>query len=242
MPQSAEELTAQIEGVAALKDPVRRALYLHVIGAGRPVGREEAAAATGTQRALAAFHLDKLVDEGLLEATYRRLSGRTGPGAGRPAKLYRRSARQLDVTLPPREYELAARLLMLALDGDDGRPPRERLHDVAYELGADIGVQARAAAGGGASQRTLLDAANTVLRDYGFEPYDEAGVVYLRNCPFHSLARDHQELVCGLNLSLIEGVLAGLESTGALARLDPQAGRCCVALDTDPERPVEQGR
>lgn len=233
MPQSDDELSAQIQGLAVLKEPIRRSLYLHVVGAGRPVGRDEAARGVGTQRALAAFHLDKLVAEGLLEVTYSRLSGRTGPGAGRPAKLYRRSTRQLDVTLPPREYELAARLLMRAMDADDGRPPRERLHESAYEVGAAIGVQAQATAAAAAGQQSLLHAAMAVLTDHGFEPYVEAGGIYLRNCPFHSLARDHPDLVCGMNLSLIEGVLAGLGSSGLLARLNPRAGRCCVALDCE---------
>lgn len=230
MPQSEEELATSVGGVAMLRDPVRRALYLHVVGTGRAVGRDEAARAVGAQRTLAAFHLDKLVGEGLLETTYRRLSGRTGPGAGRPAKLYRRSSRQLDVTLPPREYELAARLLMRAVDGDDGRPARDRLHEAAFELGLSLGGQA---ARGRDDPAELVAVAMTVLRDHGFEPYDEAGVTYLRNCPFHSLAREHPELVCGMNLSLIGGLLAGLRSSHLLARLQPEPGRCCVALDRE---------
>lgn len=230
MPLSGEELAASVEGVAMLRDPVRRALYLYVAATGRAVGRDEAAQAVGAQRGLAAFHLDKLVSEGLLETTYRRLSGRTGPGAGRPAKLYRRSGRQLDVTLPPREYELAARLLVRAVDGDDGRPARERLHEAAFEQGVAMGGRARAT-GGQDDPAALVDAAMAVLRDHGFEPYDETGVIYLRNCPFHSLACEHPELVCGMNLSLISGMLAGLRSSHLLARLDPEPGRCCVALD-----------
>ena len=106
---AATELERQIAAIASLDDPVRRGLYLYVSGRGREVGRDEAARAVRISRALAAFHLDKLVQHGLLVTTYRRLTKRRGPGAGRPAKPYRRSDRQLDVTLPPRRYELAGR-------------------------------------------------------------------------------------------------------------------------------------
>src|SRR5690606_669386 len=95
----------QVAGVAALNDPVRRALYRFVADSAEAVSREQAASAVGVQKALAAFHLDKLADEGLLEFEFKRLTGRRGPGAGRPAKLYRRSARQIDLSLPPREYD-----------------------------------------------------------------------------------------------------------------------------------------
>ena len=111
----AERFEGQVVGIAALGDPVRRRLYEHVVGATDAVSRDQAASAIGIKRALAAFHLDKLVDAGLLEVEYRRLTGRTGPGAGRPSKLYRRSGREFDVTLPPREYDLGAQVLATAV-------------------------------------------------------------------------------------------------------------------------------
>ena len=110
------DLATQVSRIAALKDPVRRSLYELVASSEEPVGRDQAAAATGVPRALAAFHLDRLAEEGLLEVTFRRLTGRTGPGAGRPAKLYQRSAVEVEVTLPPRAYLLAARLMAEAID------------------------------------------------------------------------------------------------------------------------------
>src|SRR5437667_457658 len=111
----APDLQYCIAAIASLDEPVRRELYLYVAGRGGEVGRDEAARALRISRALAAFHLDKLVALGLLDAAYRRLSGRQGPGAGRPAKLYRRSTRQLEITLPQRRYDLAGRLLARAL-------------------------------------------------------------------------------------------------------------------------------
>ena len=96
------DIESQAAGIGSLAEPIRRALYEYVVAQARPVGREEAAAAVDLPAHKANFHLDKLVDEGLLEAEFRRLSGKTGPGAGRPAKLYRRSAREWSVSLPPR--------------------------------------------------------------------------------------------------------------------------------------------
>jgi predicted ArsR family transcriptional regulator len=224
-----EELEAQVEAVAALKDPVRRALYLFVAAAGREVSREEAAKAVGVTRALAAFHLDKLVDEGLLDTAYRRVTGRVGPGAGRTSKLYRRSGRQLEVSLPARNYELAARLFARALAPDHEQSPLERVDEEATALGRAVGEQARAKMTHHSLEArlsTVLD----VLRDYGFEPYREGNTVYLRNCPFHSLALENPEVVCGMNHSLLRGVLSGLRASGLDARLQPEAGRCCIAI------------
>src|SRR2546423_55622 len=110
------DVASQISAIAALNEPIRRALYAYVLEQPGPVGRDEAAEAVGITRELAAFHLDKLLEEGLLDVEYRRLSGRSGPGAGRPAKLYHPSRRQVQVILPGRHYELAARLMAEALE------------------------------------------------------------------------------------------------------------------------------
>src|SRR5436309_13449272 len=101
---------SHIESIASLKEPLRRALYRYVVEQPEPISREQASRALSISRPLTAFHLDKLVEEGLLDVSFRRLNGRSGPGAGRPAKLYHRSTRQVAVSLPPRSYELAARL------------------------------------------------------------------------------------------------------------------------------------
>lgn len=223
-------LDADIGGIALLDEPVRRALYLYVAGESEPVGRDAAAAATKTTRENAAFHLDRLVDAGLLETSYKRLGERTGPGAGRPSKLYRRSARQLDVTLPARRYQLLAELLAGAIEAAPGRDPRREIAKAARVFGERIGVEARASARG-RSRAVLLRAAVATLDRYGFEPSEEPrGSIRLRNCPFDAIARTHRDLVCGMNLAFMEGVLEGLGAAGVDATLDPQAGRCCVTL------------
>lgn len=225
------DLQRQIAGVAALEEPARRALYFYVAGRKREVGREEAARAVGVSRTLAGFHLDRLAAEGLLEVSFRRLSGRAGPGAGRPAKLYRRSDRQVEVTLPQRSYELAARLLAGAVEASDATAA---LRQTARHAGERIGTEARAAAGARAGRERLLASTLAALTAHGYEPERTGGAVRLRNCPFHGLIGEHKQLVCGMNLALLDGVIAGLALPGATAALDPQPGLCCVRLDLGP--------
>jgi predicted ArsR family transcriptional regulator len=225
------QLARDIAGVAVLDEPVRRALFEYVAAHGEPVSRDQAAAAAGTTRENAAFHLDRLVGEGLLETSFKRLSGRTGPGAGRPSKLYRRSSRQLDVSVPPRRYALLAGLLADAVAGSKGKDPRREVAKAARSFGSGLGSEARARVGARAGRAALLWAAVTVLDEHGFAPVETPrGTVRLRNCPFDALAKLHPDLVCAMNLSLIEGLLAGLDAAGLAARLDPQPGRCCVTL------------
>ena len=188
------------------------------------MGREDAATAVGISSSLAAFHLDKLVSAGLLRTSFRRLSGRTGPGAGRPAKLYERSEQEVAVALPARQYELAARLLLEAVD--DGA----RLEAAARELGQGVGAADAAASGAPRSRRASLARAETLLEDLGYEPAAEGGGVVLRNCPFHALAQQSTALICGMNVELVGGMLEGLDARGVTAELSPQPGRCCVVV------------
>jgi predicted ArsR family transcriptional regulator len=220
-----------IEAVALLDEPARRALYDAVVGAGHPVSRDQAAAAAGVSRALAAFHLDKLAGAGLLEVEYRRLSGRTGPGAGRPSKLYRRGSRDVGVSLPERDYVVPAQLLATAMEQLTGPTPPAALLSAARELGAGIGATARTATGRRPGRRRLRAALEEALEARGYRPAETpAGDIRMRNCPFRALVEDHRELVCSMNLALADGILAGLGETGLEARLDPQPGQCCVAI------------
>jgi predicted ArsR family transcriptional regulator len=198
------------------------------------VGRDEAAQALRISRALAAFHLDKLAKEGLLETSYRRLSGRAGPGAGRPAKLYRPAPRQLDVTLPRRRYDLAGRVLARALAAVPARAASRLLDRIAGETGRQLGAAARTDARGKARRTGALARTLAVLDDWGYEPSRENGTVRLRNCPFEALANDCRPLVCGMNLSLVRGLLHGLGARAVRAELRPEPGSCCVVLRMAP--------
>jgi predicted ArsR family transcriptional regulator len=224
-----EQNESGLAALSSLGGPVRRSLYEFVSKSVEPVGRDQAAAAAGISRSLAAYHLDKLVSLGLLTTSYRRPAGQGGPGAGRPAKVYARSGSEFTVAVPPREYELAARLLAVAVESDGGGASRAALHDAAQQFGADLGRRCRAAAAPGleGARRAAEDA----LREHGFEPWqDEDGTVRLRNCPFHRLATQHAEIVCGMNLTLIQGLVAGLGAGELHPALDPQPDRCCVVI------------
>lgn len=221
---------AELSAIGSLQDPVRRSLYRYVVSQPDDVSREEAAAGVGIQRQLAAFHLDKLVDAGLLETTYRRLSGRTGPGAGRPAKLYRRSSSEHSVSLPPRQYDLAAELLANAVEEAGDRPARAALTDVARRYGRRLGEELRSRLGSRASRERRLTALSDSLGGYGYEPRREGKSVRLANCPFHALAEGHRDLVCGMNLSLVKGVVEGMEAKDLEPCLDPRPGECCVTV------------
>jgi predicted ArsR family transcriptional regulator len=224
------ELEQQISGLAALDEPVRRSLYLYVAGRPGEVSRDEAARAVGISRTLAGFHLDRLAGEGLLETSFRRLSGRAGPGAGRPAKLYRRSGRQLEVSLPQRSYQLAAQVLAEAIDASQAPETRGALKRTARRIGERIGAESKARAGSRPGKARRLAGAMAALAANGYEPERAPGEIRLRNCPFHALVGEHQELVCGMNLALMQGVVEGLELPGVRPVLDPRPGRCCVSL------------
>jgi predicted ArsR family transcriptional regulator len=209
---------AAVAALNSLDDAMRRRLYEYVAERDAPISRDDAAAAAGIGRTLAAYHLDKLADAGLLDISYQRPAGRGGPGAGRPAKLYTRTMEEIVVSVPPRDYVLLARLLVSSIEQDADGAVRAALGRAAREAG----------------RRAATDADGDVLAaltDCGYLPEaDDDGCISLRNCPFHSVAKDHLDVVCGLNLELVSGVIAGSESSDARAELDPHPGRCCVLV------------
>jgi predicted ArsR family transcriptional regulator len=211
-----------VTALSALGDPTRRSVYDFVCLQRRPVTRDEAASAIGIGRTLAAYHLDRLAADGLLSVAFERRSGRTGPGAGRPAKVYERSQDEIAVSLPPRDYGLAAELLAQAAAHDAQGATGHALRAAAHSLGREIAAEAQ----GPLSLEPLL-------RERGYEPFhenDHGDVVRLRNCPFRAVAQRHPEVVCDMNLSLLSGLLAGLDARDAKAVLEPGPGRCCVAI------------
>ena len=219
-----DEFAEQVAGIGALAEPARRSLYRYVVAQPDAVSREQAAQGTGIAVHSAKFHLDRLVADGLLEVEFRRLSGRRGPGAGRPAKLYRRSAREVAVSLPERRYDLAGRILASAVDRatQEGVAVQAAVRDAADREGRRAGESATPADG------PELDRLAGALADYGYEPRMRDDELVLANCPFDALAREHTALVCGLNEAFVGGVLDGLGCTRVAAGLDPEPGLCCV--------------
>jgi predicted ArsR family transcriptional regulator len=225
-----------IAGIASLAEPTRRALYLYVRAHVSAVSRDEAAAGVGVPRHAAKFHLDKLVDDGLLETEYRRLTGRRGPGAGRPAKLYRRASRELAVMLPDRRYQLAGQLMAQAITdaAAEGPPVAQALRGAGRDRGRMLGDEVRRRAGSRRSHVALLTAVREVLDEEGYETRAEPAGLTMANCPFRALSRDYTSVVCDMNLAIMDGMLDRLGPTQLTALLDPAEGRCCVRL-TDQE-------
>jgi len=209
-----------VSRLAVLDEPIRRRLYDYVRASAEPVGREQAADAVGIGRSLAAYHLDRLAEQGLLTVTHRRPEGRGGPGAGRPAKLYRAADTELTVSVPARDYELAAHLLLEAAQADASSESRTTRHAVSARAGRRLGEELRSEAS--------LDSA---LASRGYEPFEDGpGVIRLANCPFHRLAAESRDVVCGMNQAYLEGLLEGLGRDDLAASLEPAPGRCCVAV------------
>jgi predicted ArsR family transcriptional regulator len=216
----------QVKGVAALEHPVTRRLYDLVVQHDW-VSRDQAAAELSLPRSVAAFHLDKLIDAGLLTARFERTSGRTGPGAGRPAKLYGRSGRAIDVSLPRRQYELAGRVLADAVvEAETGALPlQQAIAQSARQAGRTIAAEHEHHPQPGSGE-ALLD----VLADQGYEPRRLGPTIAMANCPFHALVERHRELVCHMNLEFLTGVLEGVGEAAAQAHLAPEPGYCCVRI------------
>src|SRR5215472_16102029 len=159
---------AELMAVALLAEPTRQRLYLYLRERGEPVGREEAARHAGIKPRLAAFHLDRMADAGLLDVDYRRLSGRVGPGAGRPAKVYSVSSRSFSVEVPQTRYGLAASMMATALSsGGPGADGAGSLADAATAVGETFGGEIRRQA---RTKGARLEAVQGKLKQLGYEP------------------------------------------------------------------------
>lgn len=228
------DLEQRISGIAALDQPLRRDLYRLLSERGDWITRDEACEALDIPRSVAAFHLDKLADARVVEVSFERTSGRTGPGAGRPSKLYRRATEEVAASIPDRRYDLAGSLLAAAIAESErtGTPVSKSLSTTARAAGKVIGEEAAAAAGPLTTAAARRSAVLQVLARHGYEPELGArGEIALLNCPFHRLAEEHRSLVCGMNLDFLAGLLDGLGPSDRLdARLQPEPGYCCVRI------------
>jgi predicted ArsR family transcriptional regulator len=202
----------------ALGEPTRRRVYEVVRQARRPVTRADVAEAMGIGVRLAAFHLDKLVDQRLLTAHYARQPGRrSGPGAGRTAKWYTLGPDVFDISVPPRRHDIAAQILLRTVHGS-GRAVQKTLIAQARECGREVGRHAA---------RPALEPLLTTL---GYEPRVSADrTIELMNCPFQELVTEAQETVCSMNLALLNGLMETVDNRH-LAVLEPRDDYCCVRL------------
>lgn len=230
------DLGSQYAGIGALADETRRALYEYVVAQPDPVGREQAAAALGIAQHNVNHHLDRLVSEGVLQVEYRRLSGKSGPGAGRPSKLYRRAAQEFVVSLPPRRYDLVGHILADAFTrAQAGGSLKVAVGEAARDKGRDVGRAAE-----GVDVGEPLAAVAEVLGSQGYQPRVQGDVVELSNCPFDALAQEHTALVCGLNRDFVQGIAEGMGCGQVVASLEPEPEQCCVkARAADPASPED---
>lgn len=232
--ESSSDLERRIAGVAALDQPLRRDLYRLLAATDGWTTRDEAATALGVARSVAAFHLDKLADAGVVEVRFERTSGRRGPGAGRPSKLYRPSHDEVAASIPDRHYDLAGSLLATAVAESTrtGAPVADCLRVAAHAAGQQLGAEAAEAVRAPRRSADRRQAVIDLLARHGYEPELARGkAIALANCPFHRLAEEHRQLVCGMNLDFLSGLLDGIGPTDRLtARLEPSPGYCCVRI------------
>jgi predicted ArsR family transcriptional regulator len=190
--------------------------------AGDGISRDEAAAELGISRDKAAFHLDRLVEAGLVEISFRRLGAKRGPGAGRPSKLYRRSARTFAASVPPRRYDVAAEVLSGALARLDSTRAAEAITAAARARGRAVATEFATT-----TDRHLAD----LLSNLGFEPAAGSdGAIDLVNCPFHHLVTENAGQTCAMNKEFLTGTLEGMGLTDVEAQLAPRDGYCCVRI------------
>ena len=220
---------ADLTAVALLAEPTRRRLYLYLRERQEPVGREEAARHTGIKPRLVAFHLDRMAEAGLLEVEYRRLSGRVGPGAGRPAKVYWVSSRSFSVEVPQTRYALAASMMATALSaGSPEADGAESLQDVASAAGESLGDEVRRQARTKGARR---EAVQRKLTQLGYEPQvHDSGEWTMRNCIFSELSMSHRELVCPMNAAFVAGLLRGAQLPSLRVERRTAPPGCCVLL------------
>ncbi|MEU2711547.1 transcriptional regulator [Streptomyces sp. NPDC007205] len=224
--------------VSVLNEDLRRRMFTFIRRARRAVTRDEAAASVGISRKLAAFHLDKLVDAGLLRARYESPGGLRK--VGRQPKVYEPTDTQITVTIPDRRHELLADLLLDAVltEGADENATQAVMR-TADQRGRQMGEAAREESRPGRlGPERGLTACERLLDRYGYEPVRESPTrLRLRNCPFHPLAAKAPDLVCGMNQAFLSGYLDGLQVNGVHAVLAPEPGECCVRLGpSDPDR------
>ncbi|WP_347107901.1 helix-turn-helix domain-containing protein [Paenarthrobacter sp. S56] len=208
----------RITAIASLGDRNRRALYDYVRNAGAPVGRDEAAESMGMPRSTASFHLDRLVQDGILRVEFRKAAGKGGPGSGRPAKFYVPALEEVAASVPERSYDLAADLMASAIAASSTGvvPAKEALLATARSKGCGFGRP-------GDLHGTLIE--------LGYMPEgDSAGGYRLLNCPFHRLSVEHRDVICPMNGAFLQGaaVSSGVPESAVVS--DEPPGHCCARI------------
>jgi predicted ArsR family transcriptional regulator len=205
--------------VASLGDDKRRQLYQLVASSAGAVGRDDAAEALGLPRSTASFHLDKLVQDGLLAVEFHKAAGKTGPGSGRPAKMYRPAAGEMGVSVPDRNYDLAGELLAAAIERSTttGEAVADSLRVTSYRKGQELAAGA--------------EGLTEFMAGEGYDPRpDGDGGLVLANCPFHRLSDGHPDVVCAMNGSFLRGAAAACGEPEERIAPNSVPGQCCARI------------
>jgi predicted ArsR family transcriptional regulator len=220
--------------LAVLCEPRRREVYEYVASEGRPLSRDDVSAALGMGRSLAAFHLEKLAAAGFLDYTFERpAEAGPGPAVGRRSKYYSVGQGEIELSLPPRRYDIAGGILARAVAASrNGSDPVTAARRVARADGRLFGEQF--ADPGRTSPRKTIAAAKRALTHFGYGPAIDHGQIRLSNCPFQTLSEAEPDVVCGLNESFVRGLLEGIQGDPAVvaARHNRERTECCVLVRT----------
>ncbi len=192
---------------SSLGDPTRRGIYISIRESAKPVTASLIASNFGLHTNVARHHLDKLVTDGYLQVTHRRRPGKQGPGAGRPAKHYEPTPKEVSVQFPARRYDLLSELLLRIVERFDAGQARALAEDVGYEFGrelaTEIGLPKEAGFDG------AVKAVAKAMTGVGFDASSEieGHMMVTRYCPFGETATDHPEIVCRLDQGIVRGLL-----------------------------------
>jgi len=193
--------------LAAVGDPELRDALLYARGQARPVTADELATAKDVHRNVARSRLERLVEAGLLAPAYERRSGRSGPGAGRPAKTYSVVPQLESIEFPANHSESLTALLVDALAAGGGR---ERLRETGVAFGRELGRAAglRPVKKLEAGFERLCEAVRTLGYQASLEQVEPNGAVIASpTCPLRPLVRARREAV-----EIDRGMWAGLAS------------------------------
>ncbi len=202
-----EQQIADLAGT--LGDPTRRGIYVTIRESAEPMTASQIAELFEIHANVARHHLDRLVADGYLQVTRKRPSGRTGPGAGRPAKHYEPTRKNVSVQFPARRYDLLAELLLRVIE----RIAPDNAAAIADEIGREYGRELAAEIGfpDESGYDTAAIAVAKALIGVGFEVEARPGEHELvtRFCPFGESAKNHPAIVCQLDQGLVSGLLEG---------------------------------
>jgi len=200
---------------STLGDATRRGIYISVREAPEPVTASQIAVLFEIHANVARHHLDRLVVDGYLQVTHKRRSGRRGPGAGRPAKHYEPTEKEVSVQFPARRYDLLAELLVRVVHRvapDDAAIIAEEVgREYGRELATEIGLPEDA------GFDSAVQAVARAMMGVGFdtEANSDDRILVTRFCPFGETAVNHPEIVCKIDQGIVKGLLEAAQQAGA---------------------------